>query len=170
MKDGLSGNTLFNAHFLPLRMCSNIRAKAMAGTSQQGSGEPRPVEQGALYTVEERLETFRVAHCSWPFDSGPCTPLKMAEAGFYFCGTDGAPDWVRCVVCHHDMEGWEATDDPKLAHPFTFTIPCVCVIRSEHKKHVPNCGFLKIKDPYRITVENVFDLEKKALETFIVSN
>ncbi|CAI8039469.1 Baculoviral IAP repeat-containing protein 5 [Geodia barretti] len=116
-----------------------------------GSREPLPVELGALYTVEERLETFRVAHCSWPFDSGPCTPLKMAEAGFYFCGTDRAPDWVRCVVCHHDMEGWEATDDP----------------RSEHKKHVPNCGFLKIKDPYKITVENVLDLEKKALETFI---
>ena len=45
------------------------------------------------------------------------------------------------------------------------SLPC----RSEHKKHVPNCGFLKIKDPYKITVENVLDLEKKALETFIVS-
>ena len=88
----------------------------MAGSG--GSGEPLPVELGALYTVEERLDTFTVSHCSWPFDSGPCTPLKMAEAGFYFCGTDQAPDWVRCVVCHHDMEGWEATDDPRLAFPF----------------------------------------------------
>ena len=135
-----------------------------------GSREPLPVELGALYTVEERLETFRVAHCSWPFDSGPCTPLKMAEAGFYFCGTDRAPDWVRCVVCHHDMEGWEATDDPRLpplrSQPLLTLFPC----RSEHKKHVPNCGFLKIKDPYKITVENVLDLEKKALETFIVSS
>ena len=42
--------------------------------------------------------------------------------------------------------------------------------RAEHKKHVPSCGFLKVKDPYKITVENVLDLEKKALETFIVSS
>lgn len=38
--------------------------------------------------------------------------VQMAEAGFYFCGTETSPDWVRCVVCHHNMEGWEATDDP----------------------------------------------------------
>lgn len=79
----------------------------------KSSSEPLPLEEGALYTVDERLNTFQVAHCSWPFDSGPCTPLKMAEAGFYFCGTDQAPDWVRCIVCHHDMEGWEATDVPR---------------------------------------------------------
>ena len=83
------------------------------GTSLLPTAKPRPLEQGALYTVQERLDTF--AQCNWPFDSGPCTPLRMAEAGFYFCGTDQAPDWVRCVVCHHDMEGWEETDDPLLA-------------------------------------------------------
>ena len=37
----------------------------------------------------------------------------MAEAGFYFCGTAQTPDWVRCVVCHQDMEGWEEEDDPR---------------------------------------------------------
>lgn len=37
----------------------------------------RPLEEGALYTVEERLETFQVSYCHWPFDSGPCTPLKV---------------------------------------------------------------------------------------------
>jgi len=108
----------------------------------------RPIEAGALYTVEERLETFNVPYCNWPYDSGSCTPLKassrplgsdnliqstssfqqqgtdyyvlsvyivcvqLAEAGFYFCGTAQMPDWVRCVVCHHNMEGWEATDNP----------------------------------------------------------
>ena len=36
----------------------------------------RPIEAGALYTIEERLETFKVPYCNWPFDSGPCTPLK----------------------------------------------------------------------------------------------
>lgn len=37
---------------------------------------------------------------------------QVAEAGFYYCGTLQAPDWVRCVVCHTDVDGWEATDDP----------------------------------------------------------
>ncbi len=42
-----------------------------------------------------------------------CTSLlQVAEAGFYYCGTSKAPDWVRCIVCHTDMDGWEATDDP----------------------------------------------------------
>jgi len=40
--------------------------------------------------------------------------------------------------------------------------------RAEHKKHKPACPFLKIKDPYHITVEDVIMLEKKALETYIV--
>ena len=92
-------------------MAAKIEGSLLSAPS---SAETLPLEKGAFYTVEERLDTFRVAHCSWPYDSGPCTPLKMAEAGFYFCGTDQAPDWVRCVVCHQDMEGWEATDDPRL--------------------------------------------------------
>lgn len=37
---------------------------------------------------------------------------QVAEAGFYYCGTVQAPDWVRCVVCHQDMEGWEPEDNP----------------------------------------------------------
>ncbi len=36
----------------------------------------------------------------------------MAEAGFYFCGTESNPDWARCVVCHKNMEGWEEEDEP----------------------------------------------------------
>ena len=35
------------------------------------------MDSAALYLVEERLETFKVEHCSWPFDSGPCTPTKV---------------------------------------------------------------------------------------------
>ena len=45
----------------------------------------RPIEAGALYTIEERLETFKVPYCNWPFDSGPCTPLK-ARAVLAFWG------------------------------------------------------------------------------------
>ena len=33
------------------------------------------MEDGALYLVEDRLETFKESH--WPFDSGPCTALKV---------------------------------------------------------------------------------------------
>ena len=39
----------------------------------------RPIEAGALYTVEERLETFNVPYCNWPYDSGSCTPLKASS-------------------------------------------------------------------------------------------
>ena len=38
----------------------------------------------------------------------------------------------------------------------------------EHKRHQPKCAFLKIKDPYAITVGQVLDLEKAAMENFIV--
>ena len=37
--------------------------------------ESRYIEDGALYLVEERLDTFKESH--WPFDSGPCTALKV---------------------------------------------------------------------------------------------
>lgn len=105
------------------------------------------VYEGSLYTVEERLETFSKSH--WPFDSGPCTPIKMAEAGFYFCGTISTPDWVRCVVCHHEMDGWEETDIPW----------------EEHVQHKPSCPFIqKIKDPYAITVGEALELEKFAIK------
>jgi len=40
---------------------------------------------------------------------------------------------------------------------------------AEHKRHMPSCPFLKIKDPYDITVGDVLDLEKKAFEYAIVS-
>ena len=38
--------------------------------------ESRCIEDGALYLVEDRLETFKESH--WPFDSGPCTALKVS--------------------------------------------------------------------------------------------
>lgn len=35
-----------------------------------------PIEHDlALYSVNERLNTFKDSH--WPFDSGPCVPLKV---------------------------------------------------------------------------------------------
>nr|CAR65327.1 survivin-like [Suberites domuncula]CAR65328.1 survivin-like [Suberites domuncula] len=109
----------------------------------------RVKEKGALYLVEDRAQTF--VGSNWPFESGPCTPLKMAEAGFYYCGSAQTPDWVRCAVCHQDMEGWEESDNP----------------RDEHKRCQPGCDYLKLKDPYTITVGDILDLEKAAYEHYI---
>ena len=45
-----------------------------------------------------RLETFK--RVQWPFmEDSSCTPEKMAEAGFYACGGENAPDSVRCYFC-----------------------------------------------------------------------
>lgn len=38
--------------------------------------------------------------------------MQMAEAGFYYCGSATSPDWVRCFVCHHELDGWEDGDVP----------------------------------------------------------
>ncbi len=35
----------------------------------------RPVLEGDLYTVEQRLDTFQSSH--WPYESGTCVPLKV---------------------------------------------------------------------------------------------
>ena len=41
------------------------------------SADPSTIENGALYLVEDRLETFKQSH--WPYDDGPCTPLKVTQ-------------------------------------------------------------------------------------------
>ena len=39
--------------------------------------ESRRIEDGALYLVEERLDTFKDA--SWPYDTGSCTVVKVSK-------------------------------------------------------------------------------------------
>ena len=36
--------------------------------------------------------------------------------------------------------------------------------RKEHQRHSPDCPFLKVKDPYQITVGEMIDLEHAALD------
>ena len=79
----------------------------MATSTVDGAGEAeveeedysisgRPIEAGALYTVEERLETFKVPYCNWPFDSGPCTPMKArAVLGRHMAKEEGG--WFHCL-------------------------------------------------------------------------
>ena len=55
----------------------------MAAAAGEGVvDESRYIEEGALYLVEERLETFKESH--WPFDSGPCTALKVRQGVMCF--------------------------------------------------------------------------------------
>ncbi|GAB1598629.1 hypothetical protein Ahia01_000140100 [Argonauta hians] len=79
-----------------------------------------------MHLETERLQTFT----SWPFQEGcSCTPEAMAAAGFYYCGSDKDPDYVRCFACQKELDGWEPQDDPWL----------------EHKSHSKNCKFVKLK-------------------------
>ena len=67
----------------------------------------------------------------------------MAEAGFYFSGSISEVDTAKCFMCYKVLDGWESTDDPWL----------------EHKKHSPNCPFVKKGVPENeLTVNNFFKL------------
>lgn len=79
--------------------------------------------------------------------------MQMAEAGFYYTGSESSPDAVCCVVCQHELDGWEEGDCPL----------------AEHWRHSPACPFLKVKDPSRLTVREVVKLERKALQLIVVS-
>lgn len=57
----------------------------------------------------------------------------MAEAGFYWCGTTREEDTAACFLCGKVLDGWESTDDPW----------------SEHKKHAPQCAFVKLGRPQK---------------------
>ena len=53
-------------------------------------------------------------------------PLKFAEAGFYFEGTEEHPDATRCYACGLVLRNWEPGDDPWV----------------EHARHRPRCSHL----------------------------
>ena len=53
-----------------------------------------------MLNVEARRKTFQ----NWPFKSDcSCTPLQMAEAGFYACGDNNEPDLARCYFCRKEL-------------------------------------------------------------------
>ena len=53
-----------------------------------------------MLNLDARMRTFK----HWPFkDDCSCTPEKMAESGFYFCGGDNEPDLVRCYYCRKEL-------------------------------------------------------------------
>ncbi|EAA12739.3 AGAP008420-PA, partial [Anopheles gambiae str. PEST] len=77
---------------------------------------------------EDREKSFK----HWPFsDDKQCSIQKMAEAGFYWHGTETEIDIAACFVCGKELDGWEESDDPW----------------SEHRKHAPQCPFVKFGRP-----------------------
>jgi baculoviral IAP repeat-containing protein 5 len=94
-----------------------------------------------MMMTQARLKTFK----SWPFDEdSSCTPLKMAEAGFYCCGSVAEPDLVRCFFCRKELDGWDPEDDPW----------------SEHVGHAKGkCGFVNLgKKSDELTVQDMYNL------------
>jgi baculoviral IAP repeat-containing protein 5 len=99
---------------------------------------------------EDRLETFK---CGWKFRSGQCSAINMAKAGWY-----REPTWdedeVRCFVCFKELDGWKKDDDPW----------------EEHRKHSPNCMFVRIGKPENeLSVKDFLSLQKERLVNQLVS-
>ncbi|KAH7980335.1 hypothetical protein HPB49_015139 [Dermacentor silvarum] len=95
----------------------------------------------AMHHVVNRLATFK----DWPFSSdSPCSPARMADAGFYHCPTENEPDLARCYVCLKEMAEWKLNDDPL----------------EEHARST-DCEFLRLgKKPQDLTVLDFLQLEK----------
>ncbi|XP_049872457.1 death-associated inhibitor of apoptosis 2 [Pectinophora gossypiella] len=81
-----------------------------------GGGARHP-QQAALAA---RLATFD----RWPADRAQ-TPRGLAEAGFFYTGTD---DQVRCFYCDGGLGKWEAGDAPW----------------TEHARWFPHCGYVAL--------------------------
>lgn len=87
---------------LPLSQDTEDVATSLA--IQTGSGPTRK----HLVTVESRLKTFT----GWPTTTGQ-SPQKMADAGFFYIGTQ---DHVKCFYCDGGLRNWEECDDPWFEH------------------------------------------------------
>lgn len=72
----------------------------------------------------------------------------MAEAGFYWCGTMQENDAAACFLCGKVLDGWESTDNPW----------------SEHKKHSPQCAFVKFGRP-----EDDLTVSNRCLDIYFVA-
>ncbi|XP_031617598.1 baculoviral IAP repeat-containing protein 5-like [Contarinia nasturtii] len=81
-----------------------------------------------FFFEKDRKASFQ----SWPFSERQnCSITKMAQAGFYYAGSSTDDDTAACFLCGKVLDGWESTDDPW----------------SEHKKHSPQCAFVKLGRP-----------------------
>lgn len=91
-------------------------------------------------TFQGRLDSFSTEHhlskrrassvkkrtpqtVSWPHKSP--RPAELARAGFFYKPTGENDDNCMCFVCHRQLDGWEAGDNPI----------------AEHLTHAPDCGW-----------------------------
>ena len=58
-----------------MRACAYRAEEADLQNYSMAAATQRSIGDSALFTVEERLETFKES--GWPFSSGSCTPLKV---------------------------------------------------------------------------------------------
>ncbi|XP_052868349.1 baculoviral IAP repeat-containing protein 5.2-B [Anopheles cruzii] len=95
---------------------------------------------------EDREKSFK----QWPYtEDKKCSIRKMAEAGFYWHGTDHEIDIAACFVCGKELDGWEESDDPW----------------TEHQKHAPQCAFVKYgRAETNLTCEEMVNLMMAALK------
>lgn len=77
----------------------------------------------------------------------------MAEAGFYWCGTEKDTDTVSCFVCGKILDGWEPSDCPWF----------------EHHKHAPQCKFAKLGKPEaQLTLADIYSLYETVMRNILV--
>ena len=112
-----------------------------------------------MMTFESRLASFSKAPTKkrasnakgtktikWPHTNP--TPETLARAGFVFKPSASTPDNVECFLCHKDLEGWEADDDPL----------------TEHVAHSPDCAFA-----IHIQLENSVPADHDPTSAYMVS-
>ncbi|CAN7996356.1 unnamed protein product [Ixodes hexagonus] len=95
--------------------------------------------------LEMNREANRLASfVGWPFQEDcACTPLRMAQAGFYYCPADNEPDLARCYVCFKELTGWEPNDDPAEEH--ARSLDCAFVQLRKTEAHLTVGEFLRLE-------------------------
>lgn len=73
----------------------------------------------------------------------------MAEAGFFFTGSEDEPDLVECFLCGKQLDGWLANDSPW----------------KEHVEHSSTCLFANLQQPENaLTYHQFTDIKAELLE------
>ena len=80
----------------------------------------------AMMDLSDRLKTFT----DWP-SQVPVKPKNLAEAGFYYVGTDQYDDTVCCFACKGKLNNWKAEDDPYEQHKRHFGGVCPFIRNNE---------------------------------------
>jgi len=76
-------------------------------------GIERDYKLGKPYDMRHNsLRARLLSFDNWPYPNG-MSPVKLAQAGFYF---EGKVDFVRCYYCNGGVMDWTNGDDPFIRH------------------------------------------------------